>query len=185
MTLRFRAAAGTAAIAGMAALAFVAPMSANATDTKPKGSYHATVLDEGSASLSGDQSKKTGKKAPRVGKEQRTVKRMAAWYYNIDSSCDGYESSIREGGDYWGGTESSSGGTPVSCVGDYIQNCGSGTVIGCNWNSGGEIQLSKRWDGDFALLAAHEFGHNWYDHSPEGCASWESAYEVMRPKLCS
>ncbi|MCP9209272.1 hypothetical protein [Streptomyces cucumeris] len=37
-----------------------------------------------------------------------------------------------------------------------------------------------RCPGDFALLAAHEFGHNWYGHSGKGEGDWSSPAAVMR-----
>ncbi|MEV6521692.1 hypothetical protein AB0M43_07135 [Longispora sp. NPDC051575] len=123
--------------------------------------------------------------APTAPRAQGAPLAAATWYYHIESSCRGYESSIRRGANYWGGAvETQSGGTPVGCVSGYVQGCGGGTtVVGCNWNMGGRIALSFRVN-DFALLAAHEFGHNWYGHSASGCMSWRSSYEVMRTHSC-
>jgi hypothetical protein len=110
--------------------------------------------------------------------------KASAWYYHITSSCSGRESQIRQGANFWGGAvQTTSSGTPVECTNGYVQNCGSGYVVGCNWGAGDRIMLSTMVN-DFALLAAHEFGHNWYGHSPAGCANWGSAYEVMRPTMC-
>ncbi|UED84422.1 hypothetical protein [Streptomyces profundus] len=108
-----------------------------------------------------------------------------AWSYHITASCSGYAGSIRSGANFWGdATETSGSGTPVECVSGYVQGCGSATnVVGCNWGQGQRIVLSSLVS-DFALLAAHEFGHNWYGHSAEGCANWGSEYEVMRPYMC-
>ncbi|WP_433328355.1 hypothetical protein [Spirillospora sp. CA-294931] len=181
MTIRFRAFAGAATISGVAALAFVAPMSASATDTadqgaKAEGSYHATPL--GSYNMAGDTEGHSAKKAPPA----RANTRMA-WYYRLESSCTSYASTIQRGAAYWGGTRSTSSGTPVSCTTGYVQGCGPGTIVGCNWGMGDRIALSTRVN-DFALLAAHEFGHNWYGHSGTGCASWASASMVMRTHMC-
>lgn len=110
---------------------------------------------------------------------------QVAWSYHITSSCSGYEGAIRQGANFWGDAqETPSSGTPVECTGGYVQGCGGGgNVVGCNWGMGQRIMLSTIVS-DFALLSAHEFGHNWYGHSPAGCANWASAYEVMRPTMC-
>ena len=107
------------------------------------------------------------------------------WSYHITSSCSGYAGSIRAGANFWGyANETSGSGTPVECVSGYVQGCGGATnVVGCNWGQGQRIVLSSLVS-DFALLAAHEFGHNWYGHSATGCANWGSKYEVMRPYMC-
>jgi hypothetical protein len=39
--------------------------------------------------------------------------------------------------------------------------------------------------GDGALLAAHEFGHDWYGHSSYRCAGWSSPAHVMAPSICT
>ncbi|HET9381612.1 MAG TPA: hypothetical protein VFP69_12365 [Streptomyces sp.] len=124
----------------------------------------------------------SAKELPRAPKDGGV--RATAWNYYITSSCSGRASQIRQGANFWGGAvETSSSGTPVECTGGYVQGCGSGLVVGCNWGAGDRIMLSTLVS-DFALLAAHEFGHNWYGHSPAGCANWASAYEVMRPTMC-
>ncbi|MFD4116421.1 hypothetical protein ACFWSJ_23560 [Streptomyces niveus] len=121
---------------------------------------------------------------PPVSASKRDV-RVPAWSYHITGSCSGREGAIRQGANYWGSaTETASSGTPVSCVGGYVQGCGGGNVVGCNWGAGQRIELSTMV-GDFALLAAHEFGHNWYGHSGTGCASWASQADVMRTTMCS
>ncbi|GGK04180.1 hypothetical protein GCM10010123_37670 [Pilimelia anulata] len=108
-----------------------------------------------------------------------------AWRYYITSSCSNLSGSIRRGAQYWGnGTETQGSGTPVECTNGYVQGCGGGsTVVGCNWGSGQRIMLSTKVS-DFALLSAHEFGHNWYGHSGSGCADWSSADMVMRTHMC-
>ncbi len=122
------------------------------------------------------------KELPRAPKDGGV--RAAAWNYHITASCGGRESQIRQGANFWGSAvETASSGTPVECTGGYVQGCGSGLVVGCNWGAGDRIMLSTLVS-DFALLSAHEFGHNWYGHSAAGCANWASAYEVMRPTMC-
>ncbi|NKI42873.1 hypothetical protein [Streptomyces physcomitrii] len=116
----------------------------------------------------------------------------ADWSYDIDGSCDGYEDSIREGANYWE-SASEGDGTPVDCVSGYVEGCEdsrggepvyqAGGVIGCNWGRGDKITLSTD-ARDFALIAAHEFGHNWWDHSDYDCMSWDSQDEVMAPTMC-
>ncbi|WP_367123817.1 hypothetical protein [Streptomyces phytohabitans] len=117
--------------------------------------------------------------APRADEAQ-----VAAWSYHITASCAGYEGAIRQGANYWGEAQETSGsGTPVECTGGYVPDCGISNAVGCNWGMGQRIMLSTMVS-DFALLSAHEFGHNWYGHSDPGCASWASAYDVMRPTMC-
>ncbi|AXK34985.1 hypothetical protein DVA86_22395 [Streptomyces armeniacus] len=114
----------------------------------------------------------------------RTDAEVAAWSYHITASCSGYEGAIRQGANFWGeANETPSSGTPVECTGGYVPGCGISNAVGCNWGMGDRIMLSTMVS-DFALLSAHEFGHNWYGHSPAGCANWASAYEVMRPTMC-
>lgn len=131
--------------------------------------------------LAGDQG---GQGATAVPSKDKTVTVQLAWYYHISSSCSGYENAIVSGADYWGGgVLTASSGTPVSCTSGYVAGCGVSNAVGCNWNQGGRIELSTMVS-DFALLSAHEFGHNWYGHSAEGCANWNSAYDVMKTMMC-
>ncbi|KAF4405021.1 MULTISPECIES: hypothetical protein [Streptomyces] len=111
--------------------------------------------------------------------------RTAAWGYQIMPSCGGVEHLIRQGANYWqGATETPGSGKPVECTNGYIADCfGTVNAVGCNYGPGRMIMLSTRV-GDFALLAAHEFGHEWHPHSAAGCMNWASAYEVMRPTIC-
>lgn len=118
-----------------------------------------------------------------------------AWSYNIRSSCSGWESPIRTGANYWGGA-SEGGGTPVECQNSAITDCGffesiemitkdgRMIVVGCNYGMGQLIKLFPGAVNDPALLAAHEFGHNWYGHSYNGCASWASPTDVMATTMC-
>jgi hypothetical protein len=118
-----------------------------------------------------------------------------AWSYNIRPSCSGWESPIRTGANYWGGA-SEGGGTPVECQNSAITDCGffnepveglvNGQliVVGCNYGMGQLIKLYPGAVNDPALLAAHEFGHNWYGHSYDGCASWASPTDVMATTMC-
>ena len=131
--------------------------------------------------LAGDQ---VGNGATAVPSKAKQVTVQLAWYYNISSSCSGYENAIVSGANYWGGgVRTASSGTPVSCTSGYVQGCGVSNAVGCNWNQGGRIELSTMVN-DFALLSAHEFGHNWYGHSASGCANWNSAYDVMKTMMC-
>jgi hypothetical protein len=57
-------------------------------------------------------------------------------------------------------------------------------VVGCNYGMGQLIKLYPGAVNDAALLAAHEFGHNWYGHSFDGCASWASPEAVMATTMC-
>ncbi|MEU1870652.1 hypothetical protein [Streptomyces sp. NPDC019793] len=158
------------------------PFTAEAVETPvttpavPAASAEATAATEGVA-LTGDRATARPAKQP-AGAAQ------ASWYYHITASCRGYENAITAGADYWGGgVRTASSGTPVSCTNGYVAGCGISNAVGCNWNYGGRIALSTMVR-DVALLSAHEFGHNWYDHSAVGCASWNSAYDVMKTQMC-
>ncbi|MER5263732.1 hypothetical protein ABTZ99_16835 [Actinosynnema sp. NPDC002837] len=106
--------------------------------------------------------------------------------YRILSSCSPYASAIRTGARAWSGLTESSSGTPVECRNGYITDCGGGSrVVGCNWGAGQRIALYMGGVNDDALLAAHEFGHNWYGHSSYQCAGWGSAAQVMAPAICN
>lgn len=119
-----------------------------------------------------------------------------AWSYTIESSCGGWEGPIRQGANYWGDV-TEGGGTPVRCQNSAITDCGffadsievmdvhgNLIVVGCNYGSGQLIKLYPGAVNDPALLAAHEFGHNWYGHSFNGCASWASPTDVMATTMC-
>lgn len=109
----------------------------------------------------------------------------ASWGYQIMPSCGGFEAQIRQGAAYWeGATETPGSGKPVECLNGYIADCfGTANAIGCNYGPGQRIEVSTLV-GDLALLAAHEFGHEWHPHSAAGCMSWANAVEVMRPTMC-
>jgi hypothetical protein len=108
-----------------------------------------------------------------------------AMSYTILSSCSADAGSIRQGAAAWNQL-SEGGGTPVECRSDYITDCGGGQfVVGCNWGSGQRIALFPGGVNDDALLAAHEFGHDWYGHSSYQCAGWGSPAEVMAPSICN
>ncbi|RJQ80746.1 hypothetical protein D5S17_06815 [Pseudonocardiaceae bacterium YIM PH 21723] len=105
--------------------------------------------------------------------------------YTITASCSQYASTIRRGAAAWQGL-TEGGGTPVECRNSYISDCGAGSrIVGCNWGQGQRIALYMGGVGDGALLAAHEFGHDWYGHSSYQCAGWGSPQEVMAPTMCS
>ncbi|WP_405057789.1 hypothetical protein OG474_34355 [Kribbella sp. NBC_01505] len=105
--------------------------------------------------------------------------------YTITSSCQPYAAAIRQGAAAWAGLREG-GGTPVECRNGYITDCGGGSnVVGCNWGSGQRIALYMGGVNDDALLAAHEFGHDWYGHSTVRCAAWDSPTTVMSPTICN
>jgi len=103
----------------------------------------------------------------------------------LEASCQGDAGAIRQGAGAWEGmTEGSD--TPVECRNDYIADCGGGgNIVGCNWGQGQRIALFMGGVNDDALLAAHEFGHDWYGHSGFQCAGWGSPEEVMSPTICN
>lgn len=105
--------------------------------------------------------------------------------YYLTSSCQQHASAIRQGASVWQGL-TEGGGTPVECRNSYITDCGGGgRIVGCNWGRGQRIALYMGGVGDDALLAAHEFGHDWYGHSTYQCAGWSSPAHVMAPSICT
>ncbi|WP_097990599.1 hypothetical protein [Streptomyces sp. f51] len=113
----------------------------------------------------------------------------ATYTYRIGSSCKGYEDEIRDGAAYWTGMfdeSTDSSATPVNCRTDIFVCGQTKRANGCNEGKGQRITLSTK-TFDFALLAAHEFGHNMYKHSDHDCRSWDSDAAVMAPidKECS
>lgn len=141
----------------------------------------------------------TSEPAANPGSTQRTDTSdevSVAWSYTIQPSCAGWEGPIRQGANYWGDA-SEGGGTPVECQNSAITDCGflaeptemldaDGRliVVGCNYGQGQLIKLFPGAVNDPALLAAHEFGHNWHGHSFDGCASWASPEDVMATTMC-
>jgi hypothetical protein len=108
-----------------------------------------------------------------------------AMSYHLEASCAPYADVIRQGAAAWNQL-GEGGGTPVECRNDYITDCGGGAfVVGCNWGAGQRIALFPGGVNDDALLAAHEFGHDWYGHSGFQCAGWGSPAEVMAPSICN
>lgn len=107
--------------------------------------------------------------------------------YHLEASCQPYASAIRRGAAAWNGlTETQYSGTPVECRNTYIYDCGGGgRIVGCNWGRGQRIALYMGGVNDDALLAAHEFGHDWYGHSNYRCAGWSSPAHVMAPSICN
>ncbi|MFI0480810.1 hypothetical protein [Actinomadura sp. 9N215] len=104
--------------------------------------------------------------------------------YRLQASCQQYAATIAQGAAAWKGLDQS-GGTPVECRNSYITDCGGGgRIVGCNWGQGQRIALYMGGVRDQRLLAAHEFGHDWYGHSSYRCAGWGSAQEVMAPSMC-
>ncbi|AJE83907.1 MULTISPECIES: hypothetical protein [Streptomyces] len=176
MLTRIATAVGAALVA---AVALTVPAAADNADSAPA---RATTTRSADAATTAQ----AAKSAP-----QADARKAAAWGYVIDGSCGGREGQIRGGANYWGGATEGSG-TPVNCVSGYVEGCGArgsepvyqaGGVIGCNWGAGQKITLSTL-ASDFQLLAAHEFGHNWYGHSGYACMSWNSPDEVMAPTMC-
>ncbi|QKW07681.1 hypothetical protein HUT18_16125 [Streptomyces sp. NA04227] len=172
MPARILAVAGVTGASVVAALALAVPASA-------------ASAEDGVAATA------TTRSAAAMTPAASSVDKAAAWGYVIDGSCGGREGQIRGGANYWGGATEGSG-TPVDCVSGYVEGCGAkgsepvyqaGGVIGCNWGAGQKITLSTL-ASDFELLAAHEFGHNWYGHSGYQCMSWNSPDEVMAPTMC-
>ncbi|HYJ70548.1 MAG TPA: hypothetical protein VEX15_23080 [Nocardioidaceae bacterium] len=108
-----------------------------------------------------------------------------AMSFYLESSCSPYAGAIRQGAAAWNQL-SEGGGSPVECRTDYITDCGGGgNIVGCNWGAGQRIALFPGGVNDDALLAAHEFGHDWYGHSSFQCAGWGSPAEVMSPTICN
>lgn len=104
--------------------------------------------------------------------------------YYLQPSCQPYAAAIRRGAAAWAGMTEGSG-TPVECRNTYINDCnGSARIVGCNWGQGQRIALYMGGVRDGALLAAHEFGHDWYGHSGYRCATWNSPQEAMAPTMC-
>lgn len=105
--------------------------------------------------------------------------------YYLLASCQPHAAAIAQGAAAWRGLDRS-GGTPVECRNSYITDCGGGgRIVGCNWGRGQRIALFMGGVRDDALLAAHEFGHDWYGHSSYRCAGWGSPQEVMAPSICN
>jgi hypothetical protein len=124
------------------------------------------------------------------GKGAATPAKILGWdvpnarQFYLTESCNQWAGDIRTGAAAWNQL-SEGGGTPVSCQTTYITDCGAtGAIIGCNYNAGERITLDPAGTGQVALLAAHEFGHDWYGHSADGCANWNSPEDVMRPTIC-
>ncbi|MFW6691940.1 hypothetical protein [Streptomyces sp. MAR4 CNX-425] len=107
--------------------------------------------------------------------------------YYLTSSCSAYAGAIAQGASAWANLNRTSGSdTPVECRNSYISDCGGGgRIVGCNWGQGQRIALFMGGVGDDALLAAHEFGHDWYGHSGYQCAGWSSPAHVMAPSICT
>ncbi|WBB57779.1 hypothetical protein O7599_19025 [Streptomyces sp. WMMC500] len=107
--------------------------------------------------------------------------------YHLTSSCSGAAGVIGQGAAAWANLNQTSGSdTPVECRNSYISDCGGGgNIVGCNWGQGQRIALFLGGVNDDALLAAHEFGHDWYGHSSYQCAGWSSPAHVMAPSICN
>ncbi|WP_031470330.1 hypothetical protein [Sciscionella sediminilitoris] len=165
-----------AAIAGPVAQAEVAPHPAVAAQTAhPAAGHGSTAADAGSRAGAADL-----REPPPGGWDTPS---QQSFY--LTSSCQPYASAIRQGAAAWKGL-TEGGGTPVECRTSYITDCGGGgNIVGCNWGQGQRIALFPGGVGDVPLLAAHEFGHDWYGHSNYQCAGWGSPEEVMAPSICT
>ncbi|GHE90986.1 hypothetical protein GCM10018785_67100 [Streptomyces longispororuber] len=106
--------------------------------------------------------------------------------YYLTASCRSYAATIARGAAAWANLdETPNRGTPVECRNTYITDCGGGgRIVGCNWGRGQRIALYMGGVRDQALLAAHEFGHDWYGHSGYQCAGWTNPQHVMAPSMC-
>ncbi|NGO70148.1 hypothetical protein [Streptomyces boncukensis] len=106
--------------------------------------------------------------------------------YHLLASCRPHAAAISQGAAAWAGLdETANNDTPVECRNSYITDCGGGgRIVGCNWGRGQRIALYMGGVRDQALLAAHEFGHDWYGHSSYRCAGWSNPQHVMAPSLC-
>ncbi|WP_172381313.1 hypothetical protein [Streptomyces sp. MNP-20] len=106
--------------------------------------------------------------------------------YRLTPSCQQYAATIRQGAAAWANLdETTNRDTPVECRNSYITDCGGGgRIVGCNWGRGQRIALYMGGVRDQTLLAAHEFGHDWYNHSGYQCAGWTSPQHVMAPSMC-
>ena len=101
------------------------------------------------------------------GKGQVVLPKITGWdvptarQYYLTASCNQWAGEIRQGATAWNQL-SEGGGTPVSCQTTYITDCGAtGAIIGCNYNAGDRSTLVPTATGQVALLAAHEFSHDW------------------------
>ncbi|RJQ68554.1 hypothetical protein D5S17_31905 [Pseudonocardiaceae bacterium YIM PH 21723] len=123
--------------------------------------------------------------APVIAAQAGSLPGLSPKTYTITSSCQSYASEIRQAAGTWTNLTEAPGGTPVSCVPAIFQ-CGSvKTAVGCNNDSGGSITLAMDPVLDPVLLAAHEFGHDWYDHVGAGRMAMGSVESVMRPNYCA
>lgn len=194
MRTSFRRFAGAAALVFALVAAYPAAASAGESAAPPQaGSAQAQQTPGGSEQAGGAKAAKQTKAAedgkavdgvsPKLKEKKEGPK--AAWGYQIMASCAGLEGLIRQGANFWqGATETPGSGKPVECTTGLIADCfGTTNAVGCNYGPGQMMLLSTQVS-DFALLTAHEFGHEWHPHSAAGCMNWASAYEVMRPTIC-
>ncbi|MGH3468835.1 MAG: hypothetical protein ACRDQF_14035 [Thermocrispum sp.] len=176
----------TGLVGAAAAVAFaVAPTvdaEGTATQAAPSGEATHAVHSDAHATTAIDVERlaATEKSAPAAG---WPVPNPRSYY--LEASCQPHAAAIRQGAGAWDGL-TEGGGTPVECRNDYIHDCGGGgNIVGCNWGQGQRIALYMGGVNDDALLAAHEFGHDWYGHSNHQCAGWGSPEEVMAPSICN
>ncbi|GGJ80030.1 hypothetical protein GCM10010123_07390 [Pilimelia anulata] len=167
------------ALTGLTLLLSAAPAgAAEADDARPTAAIVAVGTPDGALTgVNGDPLGEVEKPAPGT-----TAVAPPPWSYYLTPSCNNFADAIRRGANWWG-SASEGRGTPVTCVGGYIQGCGGDRVVGCNWGAGQRISISTRVR-DLALLAAHEFGHNWHGHTGQGCNSWQNINTMMRTLTC-
>lgn len=171
------------AAAGALAATFTAPLAQADVAPESQGTtVSRTAAPEGHGITAADLAKADSPKiaAPLPGWDVPTP-----MSYHLEASCAPYAGAIHQGAAAWNQL-TEGGGTPVECRDSYITDCGGGgNIVGCNWGQGQRIALYPGGVNDDALLAAHEFGHDWYGHSDYQCAGWGSPAEVMSPTICN
>lgn len=181
-------AAMAAAVVGPGAQAAPAPEARTAAVEAHDHADHATgELGEGHG-ITAEEFEALAAQSPKggdFGAQAWPVPTDRAYY--LTSSCSAYAGAIAQGAAAWANLNQTSGSdTPVECRNSYITDCGGGgNIVGCNWGQGQRIALYMGGVGDDALLAAHEFGHDWYGHSSYQCAGWSSPSHVMAPSICT
>lgn len=178
-----------AMLSGLAAAgALAAALTAPVAQAQPAPEYAPTPAASAGQHVEGDGI--TAAEFKKLSKQQGSAP-LPGWdvpypmSYHLEASCAPYAGAIADGAAAWNQL-TEGGGTPVECRDSYITDCGGGgNIVGCNWGQGQRIALYMGGVNDDALLAAHEFGHDWYGHSSYQCAGWGSPEEVMAPTICN
>ncbi|WP_407559980.1 hypothetical protein [Streptomyces sp. 184] len=184
-------AALAAAVAGPGAQAAPAPEATGVAAVEATAHDHSEHADENLGEGHGITAEEFEALAAKAPKDRDFG--VTAWpvptdrAYHLTSSCSGAAGVIGQGAAAWANLNQTSGSdTPVECRNSYISDCGGGgNIVGCNWGQGQRIALFLGGVNDDALLAAHEFGHDWYGHSSYQCAGWSSPSHVMAPSICN